>query len=133
MKSSKPVFEDLFKFSGRRNRKSYLLYQLASFIGLSICVFLGVLSVSKLEGTSFYLLGWAIGSVFFIAFLAIALSAWITSAQRCRDIGWAGWVCLIQLVPYIGWLAGLVIAIAVGDSYEDNKYGKSCINTGAIK
>ena len=26
---SKPVFEDLFAFSGRRNRKSYNLYQVA--------------------------------------------------------------------------------------------------------
>ena len=122
---SKPVFEDLFKFSGRRNRQSYLLAQLASF-GTIIATGLISMWLIAAAGDG----GLIAGLIFIIAAIIIVASvvaAWATSAQRCRDIGWPGWVCLAQLIPYVGCVASLVILIAVGDTLVDNKYGPSQI------
>ena len=107
-KLSKPVLEDLFTFSGRRNRKSYFLFTLmvlASIVVLTILAFL--------VGFWIVLLG-----------LPIIVSSWAVSAQRCRDFGWTGWAVLITLIPYIGFIFSFAI-LFIPSNVGKNRYGDS--------
>ena len=119
----KPVFEDLFTFSGRRNRKSYILLQLL-YILIQI-VFLITISI--------------IGIVGFVVVLFAAFCSFIVTAQRLRDIGLPGKLCLLFLIPslidlflfgttfalisitvgFTGWIVLMSIPGTVGE----NKYG----------
>ena len=121
---SKPVFEDLFKFSGRRNRQSYnvlLLAQIGVLIGLAIvgCVAGAIVdTVAPLA----YLLFFAV----FVVFVAVGVSSWAAGSQRIRDFGQSGVWILLTLVPYVGWVVSLAIMF-VPSTPGENKYGTSCI------
>ena len=126
---SKPVFSDLFKFEGRRNRLSYLLIQLSTWAATVAGILVAAVGLGMFDGGGAAAVGGS--ALIFVGgatTIGAIIAAWITSAQRCRDIGWPGWVCLVQLIPYVGFVAGLVIWIAPGDTKEENKYGDSCIS-----
>ena len=97
---SKPVFEDLFRFSGRRNRKSYFLY--------SVCFLVVLLVEWGLDfrfdsGGSRHIVQWVMWglafrlsdsegwSTFVLAFfltaliaITVAVSGLAVASQRCR-------------------------------------------------
>lgn len=110
---SKPVFEDLFSFEGRRNRKSYIYYALTM---TAISIVLGLVLVPIAVGTG------GIGMILFVLFLPILVSSWAVGSQRCRDFGWSGWAILIAMIPYIGVLFALAILFIPGNQ-GDNRYG----------
>lgn len=112
---SKPVFEDIVKLSGRRNRKSYFLYSIVVTLVLAVVWGVALLS-STGDG------GWSGIVVALLVSLPIAISGWAVAAQRCRDFGWTGWAVLITLIPYIGWIFGLVILFIPGNQ-GSNRYG----------
>ena len=121
---SKPVFQDVFKFSGRRNRQSYilvLLAQIGALIGLAIA---GTIAVALI--TSVPLLGWLLLLAVLAGFITVAWSGWATGSQRIRDFGYSGVWILLVLVPYVGWLVSLAIMFVPSTSGE-NRYGASCI------
>jgi uncharacterized membrane protein YhaH (DUF805 family) len=126
MSKSKPVFEDLFKFKGRRNRWSYILVQLSAFAVMLAGIMLAVGSIALFDD-SVPFIGYLLALVFSAGAVAAIAAAWITSAQRVRDIGHSGVWCLLQLIPYVGWIFALGILIMPGDTDEENKYGPSCI------
>jgi uncharacterized membrane protein YhaH (DUF805 family) len=114
---SKPVASDLFKFSGRRNRKSYLYFLLAAIaVQIVISIIVGV--------------GGAAGETVAIGLLIVAVPIWIVLAvaalavgsQRCRDFGWTGWAMLLVLIPFIGAIFALAIIFIPGNQGE-NRYG----------
>jgi uncharacterized membrane protein YhaH (DUF805 family) len=121
---SKPVFQDLLKFSGRRNRQSYilvLLAQVAALIGLGI---VAIIAAALL--TSVAHLGWLLLLATLAGFVTVAWSGWATGSQRIRDFDRSGvWILLI-LIPYVGWVVSLAIMF-VPSSPGDNRYGASCI------
>lgn len=120
---SKPVFEDLFSFEGRRNRKSYIYFSLA-MIALSIV--LGFVLVPIAVGTG------GVGMVLFVLFLPILVSSWAVGAQRCRDFGWSGWAILIAMIPYVGVLFALAILFIPGNQGA-NRYGADPVGpSGAV-
>ena len=117
---SKPVLEDLFKFSGRRNRQSYILLQLASIA--SIFLGLGVITAIAVAATpSIASLFWAIGIV---GFIAVAVANWAAASQRIRDFGQSGVWALVLLIPYIGFAFSLALWF-IPSTEGDNKYGPS--------
>jgi uncharacterized membrane protein YhaH (DUF805 family) len=121
---SKPVFEDLFKFSGRRNRKSYillLLVQIAALIGLAIT---GAISFAMLGSVEF--LGWILLLATLAGFVAVVVCGWASGSQRIRDFGHSGVWILLVLIPYVGWLVSLAIMF-VPSTEGDNQYGPNCI------
>lgn len=121
---SKPIFEDLFKFSGRRNRKSYILLMLAQVAGLIGLAMLSMIGVALLD--SFAPLGYLVMLAVIAGFIAICITGWASASQRVRDFGHSGvWVLLI-LVPYVGWLVSLAICF-IPSTPGENKYGPSCI------
>lgn len=127
---SKPVLEDIFRFSGRRNRKSYNLYLIVSwFVGAG----------GQMVGTSgevaLVLLGMLI-------MLVVGVSQIAVTTQRFRDFGWTGWSVLIVPgfvvctflaylydVPELVWViiflsvCYAVALMCVPGSRGDNRYG----------
>jgi uncharacterized membrane protein YhaH (DUF805 family) len=121
---SKPVFQDLFKFSGRRNRKSYillLLAQIAALIGLSIVGTVGAAMLASVDFLAYILL-----LAVLVGFVAVAWSGWASGSQRIRDFGYSGVWILLVFIPYVGWLVSLAIMF-VPSSEGNNRYGSSCI------
>jgi uncharacterized membrane protein YhaH (DUF805 family) len=121
---SKPVFQDVFKFSGRRNRQSYiyvLLAQIGTLIGLSI-----VAMIATALLTSVAPLGWLLLLAVIAGFVAVCVSGWATGSQRIRDFDRSGVWILLVLIPYVGWLVSLAIMFVPGTPGE-NRYGASCI------
>jgi uncharacterized membrane protein YhaH (DUF805 family) len=121
---SKPVFEDLFSFTGRRNRQSYillLLAQLGALIGLTIVTGIGVAAMTSLAP-----LGWLILLAVIAGFITVALSSWAAGSQRIRDFNQSGVWILLTLIPYVGFVVCLAI-IFIPSTEGENKYGPSCI------
>lgn len=121
---SKPLLQDVFKFSGRRNRQSYILLglaQLAAFIGLAV-----VTGVAVALMDSFAPLGYLLILAVVVGFVAVAWSAWASGSQRIRDFGQSGVWILLTLVPYVGWIVSLAIMF-IPSTPGENKYGTSCI------
>jgi len=121
---SKPVFEDLLTFSGRRDRKSFLmffavLFCFGVFLGMVILL-IGHVALPPGMGRGIVLAGYGISAV-----LTLTLAA-----QRCRDIGITGWAALALVIPYAGWLALVAIALWPGQD-GDNRFGPDPRQVGA--
>ncbi len=126
---SKPVMSDLFKFSGRRNRKSYLFFLLA-VIAIEI-VLTGVFGAaggmadSMMDGgdpAAAEGAGLGMLLVIGVVFIVLLVSSLAVGSQRCRDFGWTGWAMLLLLVPFIGWIFALAIIFIPGNQ-GPNRYG----------
>ncbi|MEP2716501.1 DUF805 domain-containing protein [Pseudophaeobacter sp.] len=110
---SKPVFQDLFAFEGRRNRKSYVFYILSLFaITLPIGALIGVMGPNNS-------IVWV---VMLVIYIPLAISSLAVGSQRCRDCGWTGWLVLLGAIPYVGIIFALVLLFYPGTA-GDNKYG----------
>lgn len=121
---SKPVFQDVFKFSGRRNRQSYiylLLSQIGALIGLSIVAMIATAMIASVAPLAYLLLIAVVAG-----FIAVFVSGWASGSQRIRDFGHSGVWILLTLIPYVGWIVSLAIMF-VPSSNGDNRYGSSCI------
>ena len=129
---SKPILEDLFSFSCRRNRKSYLYVTVISmaitFLGgvfvFGLLVLLGKLSdylhyVSAV--LTFLVLITSISVL--IPILVISVS---TTTQRIRDCGHTGVWFFVSWVPVIGWIPLVALFFLPGDE-GDNRYGPDCL------
>lgn len=114
---SKPVFSDLFKFSGRRNRQSFILLQLASIVAvfLGIGVVTAITVAAPAVGTIFWFIG-------IVGFIAIAVANWAAASQRIRDFGQSGVWALVLLIPYVGPLCSIALWL-IPSTEGDNKYG----------
>ena len=121
---SKPILQDLFKFSGRRNRQSYILLtltQLGALIGLAILTGIAIFALNQ-----FAPLGYLLMLAIVAGFIAVAVSGWAAGSQRIRDFDQSGVWILLTLIPYIGWIVCLAIMF-VPSTTGENKYGPSCI------
>ena len=121
---SKPVFQDVFKFSGRRNRQSYillLLAQIGALLGLAI---LTGFALAALD--AFAPIGYLLCIAVFAGFIAVCVSGWANGSQRIRDFGYSGVWILATLIPYVGFVVSLAIIFIPSDK-GTNKYGPSCI------
>lgn len=122
---SKPVFSDPFTLSGRRNRKSYILYWLACAVAVAVLWFVVIAATAVVGGPHGPAGGAVRGAglvVIILVHLPIAISLWIVGAQRCRDFGWTGWGILIALIPFIGWIFSIALWFIPGN-VGPNRYG----------
>ena len=58
----------------------------------------------------------------FVLGLPFSISNIMLSIRRIHDIGYSGWWFLIVLIPYIGWLFGILIYFVPG-TVGGNQYG----------
>lgn len=118
---SKPVLSDLFTFSGRRNRKSYVFYHV-SLVAMALVGFI-VATLLSVMAPVVGLMSWG---VYIIAMAAMTVSGFAVTAQRIRDIGYSGCWVFLYLIPYVGFAASLALYFVPSNPGE-NKYGPSCI------
>ena len=118
---SKPVFSDLFSFKGRRNRQSFILFQLASIVAVLLGV--GIITAITVAAPTVGAIFWFVGIV---GFIAIAISNWAAASQRIRDFGQSGVWALVLFIPYIGPLFSIALWL-IPSTEGENKYGASCI------
>jgi uncharacterized membrane protein YhaH (DUF805 family) len=123
---SKPVFDDILSVSGRRNRLSYTLFFLACLTLLFTVTVLFVLvgTIAGEDVGTFNALVWLIGT------LPLAWASLAVTAQRCRDLGWSGWLAILGLVPYVGFVFHLALAVLPG-IVGANRYGPDPISRPA--
>ena len=86
---SKPVFSDLFKFEGRRNRLSYLLIQLSTWAATVAGILLAAVGLGMFDGGG----GAAVGgsALIFVGgatTIGAIIAAWITSARNRAQKPW---------------------------------------------
>ena len=118
---SKPVFEDLFKFSGRRNRQSFILFQLASTVAvlLGVGIVTTITVAAPVVGGFFWILG-------VIGFIAVAVANWAAASQRVRDFNQSGVWAVVLLIPYVGFAFSIALWL-IPSTEGENKYGTAYV------
>jgi uncharacterized membrane protein YhaH (DUF805 family) len=98
-------------FTGRARRAEYWSFWLVNFV---IIVVLSVVGG---------FLGRAVGSFLVgIYSLAVLVPHLAVAVRRLHDTGKSGWWVLILLVPFVGWIALLILLVLEGQP-GDNEYG----------
>jgi uncharacterized membrane protein YhaH (DUF805 family) len=106
------VLKKYADFSGRARRKEFWMFVLINFIiGL-------VLSFINDYLSSLYA-------------LAVLIPGLAVSVRRLHDIGKSGWWIFINLIPIIGWIWYILLAVTEGQS-GDNQYGPNPKESEAV-
>jgi len=107
----------------RLRRQSYLVFHIvmlaAGFIlpllAAALAPVLPSLPDNLEDSTPLLLIGAVVG-------LALTLLELTVVARRCHDAGWTGWLCLIILLPYVGF-AFMILMLFMPGSKGPNTYG----------
>lgn len=111
-----------FSFEGRIGRLRYLAWTMVlTLILLAVCstfalVALGLISADSTAGL---ILGGLLALILFVAFAFVSIQI---TVQRLHDIGWSGWLWLLNLVPFVGSIFPFVTMIMPGNKVS-NRYG----------
>ena len=111
-----PEFCELrpFTISGRIGRLRYLAWSLVLVFAMLpvFAVVAGAFALSEV-------LGFLLGAVAVIALLVVSVQIGV---QRLHDIGWSGWLYLLNLVPIVGSVFPLLMLLIPGNAGA-NRYG----------
>lgn len=119
-----PAFAPLkaFSFEGRIGRLRFLAWTMAlTLVTLAVGSVLAVfgLALISTDSTAGLILG---GLLVFILVVALAFVSIQFFVQRLHDIGWSGWLWLLNLVPFVGSFFPFVIMVVPGNATA-NRYG----------
>lgn len=122
-----------FSVEGRIGRLRFLAWTLVlslvtlPIVGVFALIGLGLVSSDSTTGL-------IIGGIFaFFLFLAFVVVSILFTVQRLHDIGWSGWLWLLNFVPFVGSFFPLVIMVVPGNTGA-NRYGPPPPpNTTAVK
>jgi uncharacterized membrane protein YhaH (DUF805 family) len=111
-----------FSVEGRIGRLRFLAWTMVlSLVTLPIVGVFALLALGLVAGDS--TTGLIIGGIFaFFLFIAFLIVSILFSIQRLHDIGWSGWLWLLNLVPFVGSFFPLVIMVVPGNTGA-NRYG----------
>ena len=111
-----------FSVEGRIGRLRFLAWTMVlSLVTLPIVGVFALLALGLVSGDS--TTGLIIGGIFaFFLFVAFLIVSILFSVQRLHDIGWSGWLWLLNLVPFVGSFFPLVIMVVPGNT-GTNRYG----------
>lgn len=104
----------VFSFQGRIGRVRYLAWTFVLMVSMSLA--LGICATAM----SYSLVGG--GLLMAVVGAAAGLVGLQIGAQRLHDAGWSGWLLLLHLVPYVGFILPLVLVLAPGNK-SANRYG----------
>jgi uncharacterized membrane protein YhaH (DUF805 family) len=111
-----------FTFAGRIGRLRYLAWTMALMLVLmgvaGVFVSIG-LSLIALTSTVGLVIGGLVGTALCIAFIVISIQI---SVQRLHYLVWSGWLYLLTLVPFVGGLFPILLAVLPGNT-PANQYG----------
>lgn len=114
MNQTESVLRSIFKFEGRRSRKSYAITMLSLIVVGFAAAMLAMLLAFVSNGLSLVL--------FTLIVIALSVASFTVGAQRIRDFDQSGCWVFLFLLPYVGF--ALMIALAfVPPTAGDNKYG----------
>lgn len=102
------VVKNYAGFSGRARRREYWIFALINLI-------IGILltGVGRALGTS------VLSTIYSLAVLIPGLAV---GARRLHDTNRSGWLLLLGLIPFIGWLV-LIIFLVQDGTRGDNRFG----------
>ncbi|WP_282342416.1 MULTISPECIES: DUF805 domain-containing protein [Pseudomonas] len=111
-----PEFGELkvFSISGRIGRLRYLAWSL-----VMIFCSLGLLGVAALGSNLSEIVG---ALLIIVVMIGVAVTSVMIAVQRLHDIGWTGWLLLINLIPVVGNVFALLMLVVPG-SEGVNRYG----------
>lgn len=130
-----PQFATLkpFGVEGRIGRLRYLAWTMVLtlvMLGIGSVVAIFAIALISSDSTAGLIVG---GLVAFFLCIAIAVVSIQISVQRLHDIGWSGWLWLLNLVPFVGSFFPFVIMCVPGTNIA-NRYGPPPPpNTMAVK
>lgn len=108
------AFSRCTEFTGRSSRSEYWWFH-----GINTTLIFGAMLFA-------FMLPEALGSLVMIAAMLYAvvtcLPATAVTVRRLHDSGKSGWFILAGFIPYVGWLAMLVLCCLESDAH-DNEYG----------
>ncbi|UST63609.1 DUF805 domain-containing protein [Pseudomonas moraviensis] len=121
---SLPAFATLKPFSveGRIGRLRFLAWTMVlSLVALPIVGVFALIALGLVSGdsTTGLIFGGVLAVFLFIGFMIVSI---LFSVQRLHDIGWSGWLWLLNLVPFVGSFFPLVIMVVPGNTGA-NRYG----------
>lgn len=103
------VLRKYVDFSGRARRKEYWIFFLISFLASVVLQFVG----------SLFNAGGMLSGLYS---LAVLLPGVAVSIRRLHDTSRSGWMALLGLIPFVGWIILLVFA-AQDSTPGTNQYG----------
>jgi len=103
-------------FEGRMGRVTYLNAGLLAWVGLAM---IGICAAVLLPMSR----SWLMFIPLAVAFVLFFIWAIRVTVLRLHDMNRNGWWVLVTLIPYLGWVASLVLMFMPGTS-EDNDYGE---------
>lgn len=112
----------VFTIHGRIGRLRYLAWTLALTVALLVAA--GIIStvgfaVATASPTIAIILGSLLG---FALFIAVAVVSVQIGVQRLHDLGWSGWLYLLNLVPLVNSVFPLLLLVLPGNTGA-NQYG----------
>ena len=122
-----------FGVEGRIGRLRYLAWTMVLtlvMLGVGSVVAIFAIALIASDSTAGLIVG---GLVVVLLCIAIAVVSIQISVQRLHDIGWSGWLWLLNLVPFIGSFFPFVLMCVPGNTIA-NRYGPPPPpNTTAVK
>jgi uncharacterized membrane protein YhaH (DUF805 family) len=112
-----------FSFEGRIGRLRFLAWTMVltlammPVIGIAFWFSLSWLLVSN--SIAAMIVGGVVGVAIMLAFAFVSLQF---NVQRLHDVGWSGWLWLLNLVPFVGGLFPIVLLCMPGNTGA-NRYG----------
>ena len=111
-------------FEGRMGRITYLTAGLLAWVGLAM---IGIGAAVLLPMSR----SWLMFIPLVVAFVLFFIWAIRVTVLRLHDMNRSGWWVLVTLIPYVGWVASLVLMFMPGTS-EDNDYGEKPAQGNAV-
>ena len=111
-----------FGVEGRIGRLRFLAWSMV--LSLVTIAVVGVFALSALalvstDSTAGLIVGGILAFVLCVAFLIATI---LISVQRLHDVGWSGWLWLLNLVPFVGSFFPLLLVVLPGSGVA-NRYG----------
>ncbi|WP_339505127.1 DUF805 domain-containing protein [Pseudomonas sp. RL_105y_Pfl2_101] len=112
-----------FSFDGRIGRLRYLAWTMVLTLTMLPLAGLGFwLATAWLlasNSTAALVVGGLLGAAVVLAFAFVSIQF---NVQRLHDLGWSGWLWLVNLVPFVGSIFPFILIIAPGNTGA-NQYG----------
>ncbi|MCY1493326.1 hypothetical protein D9M68_271620 [compost metagenome] len=111
-----PEFGELrpFTVEGRIGRLRYLAWSLVMMLAS-----IGLFGLAMIGMGIHNILGAALVTVVTVAIVVVAV---MIGVQRLHDIGWSGWILLLNLIPVVGSVLSLLMLLVPGN-LGANRYG----------
>ena len=111
-----------FSIEGRIGRLRFLAWSmvlsLVTIAVVSVFALIGLALVST-DSTAGLIVGGILAFILCVVFLIATI---LISVQRLHDVGWSGWLWLLNLVPFVGSFFSLLLVVLPGAGVA-NRYG----------